>query len=288
MPSRGVFTLLSLYLILIVLEDAGLVAAGSKARHSQRSKPKLKRNEDNWCTSIEHVRSPLSYTLRNESNKIIIECPVRVLPRRSPCCRFRVQWYKDGRAIQFDRAGISPVSPESHSAIIDSMPYYPPDEPRQLQEGRLYMSRLRDGSEIELHFRDDRQADPFDCRFILAHRRGTPLAGAPRVVWSHSPDPGPSIRPTEPAQVACKPEDFGFAYLSDEWQKSSLMATCYRAGLSALRVSDRSHGYYSTLVEQFRLGFSADLSLKAKPQGPLEPAVDFTKNSSVCLGGRWN
>uniref|UniRef100_A0A1I8FQF9 Ig-like domain-containing protein n=1 Tax=Macrostomum lignano TaxID=282301 RepID=A0A1I8FQF9_9PLAT len=42
----------------------------------------------------------------------------------------------------------------------------------------------------------------------------------------------------------------------------------------------------STLVEQFRLGFSADLSLKAKPQGPLEPAVDFTKNSSVCLGGR--
>ncbi|PAA85090.1 hypothetical protein BOX15_Mlig008335g2 [Macrostomum lignano] len=374
MPSRGVFTLLSLYLILIVLEDAGLVAAGSKARHSQRSKPKLKRNEDNWCTSIEHVRSPLSYTLRNESNKIIIECPVRVLPRRSPC-RFRVQWYKDGRAIQFDRAGISPshphlrlyrrgrhlaftrvqfyhagnytcrisnneifppgpgchgnqqdpiscypakslkfinlrVSPESHSAIIDSMPYYPPDEPRQLQEGRLYMSRLRDGSEIELHFRDDRQADPFDCRFILAHRRGTPLAGAPRVVWSHSPDPGPSIRPTEftalgpssihgysiedPRQVACKPEDFGFAYLSDEWQKSSLMATCYRAGLSALRVSDRSHGYYrcsvsyqnSTLVEQFRLGFSADLSLKAKPQGPLEPAVDFTKNSSVCLGGR--
>uniref|UniRef100_A0A1I8F805 Ig-like domain-containing protein n=1 Tax=Macrostomum lignano TaxID=282301 RepID=A0A1I8F805_9PLAT len=332
MPSRGVFTLLSLYLILIVLEDAGLVAAGSKARHSQRSKPKLKRNEDNWCTSIEHVRSPLSYTLRNESNKIIIECPVRVLPRRSPC-RFRVQWYKDGRAIQFDRAGISPSHPHlrlyrrgrhlaftrvqfyhagnytcriSNNEIFPPGPGYRRSRTRQSstacrtirltspgscsRKGRLYMSRLRDGSEIELHFRDDRgRLIRFDCRFILAHRRGTPLAGAPRVVWSHSPDPGPSIRPTEftalgpssihgysiedPRQVACKPEDFGFAYLSDEWQKSSLMATCYRAGLSALR-------------EQFRLGFSADLSLKAKPQGPLEPAVDFTKNSSVCLGGR--
>uniref|UniRef100_A0A1I8JNS1 Ig-like domain-containing protein n=1 Tax=Macrostomum lignano TaxID=282301 RepID=A0A1I8JNS1_9PLAT len=333
------------------LEDAGLVAAGSKARHSQRSKPKLKRNEDNWCTSIEHVRSPLSYTLRNESNKIIIECPVRVLPRRSRC-RFRVQWYKDGRAIQFDRPPASArestrtfaciaadgtwpslgvqfyhagnytcrissneifppgpgchgnqqedpiscypakslkfinlrVSPESHSAIIDSMPYYPPDEPRQLQEGRLYMSRLRDGSEIELHFRDDRQADPFDCRFIL----GAPARSS--VSWRSTgclvPQPRPRTehrRPTEftalgpssihgysiedPQQVACKPEDFGFAYLSDEWQKSSLMATCYRAGLSALRVSDRSHGYY-------------------RPAGASRGL--HHRNSSVCLGGRWN
>uniref|UniRef100_A0A1I8FAV5 Ig-like domain-containing protein n=1 Tax=Macrostomum lignano TaxID=282301 RepID=A0A1I8FAV5_9PLAT len=185
------------------------------------------------------------------------------------------------------------------------MPYYPPDEPRQLQEGRLYMSRLRDGSEIELHFRDDRQADPFElplhlgapARNSVSWRSTAPTpdraSGPPSSLpWARAPSMAIQLKTR--GQVACKPEDFGFAYLSDEWQKSSLMATCYRAGLSALRVSDRSHGYYrcsvsyqnSTLVEQFRLGFSADLSLKAKPQGPLEPAVDFTKNSSVCLGGR--
>uniref|UniRef100_A0A1I8FCP2 RES domain-containing protein n=1 Tax=Macrostomum lignano TaxID=282301 RepID=A0A1I8FCP2_9PLAT len=202
-------------------------------------------------TRVKFYHGPANYTCRIRSNEIFPPGPGCHGNQQDPISCY------PAKSLKFINLR---VSPESHSAIIDSMPYYPPDEPRQLQEGRLYMSRLRDGSEIELHF---------------------------------PPDPGPSIRPTEftalgpssihgysiedPRQVACKPEDFGFAYLSDEWQKSSLMATCYRAGLSALR----------TLVEQFRLGFSADLSLKAKPQGPLlEPAVDFTKNSSVCLGGR--
>uniref|UniRef100_A0A1I8FQM8 Ig-like domain-containing protein n=1 Tax=Macrostomum lignano TaxID=282301 RepID=A0A1I8FQM8_9PLAT len=244
------------------LEDAGLVAAGSKARHSQRSKPKLKRNEDNWCTSIEHiinrmpgpgvakavplpVQSPVVQgrpgdPVRSGRHQPIPPAPSPVSPR-THLAFTRVQFYHAGNytcrissneifppgRLPWQPAGGSHlllpgqslkfinlrVSPESHSAIIDSMPYYPPDEPRQLQEGRLYMSRLGE------------MAPRLSCTSVTTGRLIRSTAAS-----SGAQRRGPRPRTSMPAhrvhclgpssihgysiedrklRSACKPEDFG-------------------------------------------------------------------------------
>uniref|UniRef100_A0A1I8F864 B30.2/SPRY domain-containing protein n=1 Tax=Macrostomum lignano TaxID=282301 RepID=A0A1I8F864_9PLAT len=282
-----------------VLEDAGLVGGWQQSSPQSKVETKLKRNEDNWW-----------HQHRAHHNRM----PGPGVAKAAPL-PFRVHEVVQGTAgaIQFDRAGISPSTRHLRlsaadgtcaftiGSILSGTPATTPaaesvttksshlgrvghgnqQDPHLLlpgqivEEGRLYMSRLRDGSErLSWHFRDDRQADRSICRYHL----GAPARKLPRrrprtrasgrteftVPWAPS-----SIMAYSIEDAAA---DFGFAYLSDEWQKS------------------RPDGHAATgracPLCGSGLGFSADLSLKSESSAGARWSQPWMRlavqNSSVC------
>uniref|UniRef100_A0A1I8FN40 Ig-like domain-containing protein n=1 Tax=Macrostomum lignano TaxID=282301 RepID=A0A1I8FN40_9PLAT len=211
--------------------------------------------------------------------------------RRVPLPASRVQWYKTaGDPVR--SAGISPSHPHlrlyrrgrhlaftrvqfyhagNYTCRISSNEIFPPG---RLQEGRLYMIAARDGSEIELHFRDDRQlirstaasSWPQPARSSVSWRSTVPPGGLRQGPTCHSKR---SRRPLEPAV------DSPQKLLRVPWRPAGTgLAWCHQPPLrGAARVYERTA---RTLGEIVKYNKVDALVRTVPPEGPGSPTGSKT------------